>query len=48
MIHNIILSNVYFSFVQLPLFLLLLLLIRTSANPEYCSPHIVRINEIVL
>jgi hypothetical protein len=43
-----ILSNVYSLVVQLPLFFLLFVLIRTSTNPAYCSTQIVRSNEILL
>jgi hypothetical protein len=42
MIYNMILSNVCFFFMQL----LLLFIIRV--NPDYCSPQIVQINEVLL
>jgi hypothetical protein len=41
-IYNMILSNVYFLFVQLRLFFII------SVNPDYCYLQIVRINEVLL
>jgi hypothetical protein len=47
MIYNMIFSNVYFLVVQLSLFILFVL-IRTFTNPDYCSPQMVWINEVLL
>jgi hypothetical protein len=41
MVYNTFLSNVYFLFVQLHLFII-------RVNPDCCSPQIVRINEVLL
>jgi hypothetical protein len=47
MIYDTILSSVYF-YLCYYLCFVLCVLIRTFTNPEYCSPLIVRINEILL
>jgi hypothetical protein len=42
MIYNMILSNVCFFFMHLLLFFII------RVNPDYCSPQIVQINEVLL